>query len=116
MFDNSTWWDSFQASGLKIGQLLLEIHFNPVSPVTFRFRDERGAWVRARTGEEVDGILRTLLLKGFAVFHKEINLVGKPPNDAAEFAFVNLNIQCHNSSTVPLCVGQATVPACDERP
>jgi len=102
MFDNSTWWDSLQASGLKIGQLLLEVHFNAISPVTFRFRDERGAWVRARTGEEVDGILRTILQKGFAMFHKEINLIGRPPNDAAEFAFVKLNIQCPNSSNLAI--------------
>lgn len=94
LLDNSTFWDTLDRSGIKIGQLLLEVHFNAISPVTFRFRDENNSWVRARTGEEVDGVLRTLLSRGFAIFHKEVNLLGKPPNDACEFSLIRLNVQC----------------------
>ena len=96
LLDNSTWWDSFDSStaGLRIGQLLLELHFNAISPTTFRFRDEHNNWVRARTGQEVDGVMRMLYKRGFVLFHKEVNLIGKPPNDAAEFALIRLGIPC----------------------
>ena len=94
LLDNSTFWDTLDQSGIKIGQLLLEVHFNAISPVTFRFRDELNNWVRARTGEEVDGVLRSLLSRGFAIFHKEVNLIGRPPNDACEFSLIRLNVQC----------------------
>lgn len=91
---NASWWRELDASGLRIGQLLLEIHFNPVSPVTFRFRDEKGQWVKAKTGPEVDLLFRVLYEQGFVLFHKEINLIGKPPNDAGEFAFLRLGLNC----------------------
>lgn len=104
IFGNSSWWKELDASGLKIGQLLLEVHFNPVSPVTFRFRDERGQWVKAKTGPEVDALFRVLHEQGFVLFHKEINLIGKPPNDAGEFAFLRLGgLNCSSAvPTVPL--------------
>ena len=91
---NETWWGELDASGLKIGQLLLEVHFNPVSPVTFRFRDENNAWVQAKKGPEVDSLFRVLADRGFVIFHKEINLTGKPPNDAGEFGLLRLNLNC----------------------
>lgn len=94
MLDSSTWWQDVDSSGVRVGQLLLEAHFNPVSNKTYRFRDENNAWVAAKKGEDVDVLFRTLHHQGFVTFHKEINLIGKPPNDAAEFAMLRLNINC----------------------
>mmetsp|Transcript_29028 Transcript_29028/g.27813 ORF Transcript_29028/g.27813 Transcript_29028/m.27813 type:complete len:368 (+) Transcript_29028:176-1279(+) len=94
LFDNGTFWQELKKSGIVIGQLLIELHFQIITKDTFRFRNADNNWNKPRSGKELDLMLRTITSNGWVMFHKEVNLIGSPPNDACEFSFLNLNITC----------------------
>lgn len=88
-------WDDLDFLNTKVSQLLLEVHFQGIDKETFRFRDKAGNKGHI-SGPKVDALMRALTDKGFAIFHKEVNLVGKPSNDACEYSFLRLNVDCRD--------------------
>lgn len=94
MLNQHSFWDDVDALGTKVSQLLLEVHFQGIDKETFRFRDKAGNKGHI-SGPQVDALMRFLTEKGFVIFHKEVNLVGKPSNDACEYSFLRLNIDCN---------------------
>jgi hypothetical protein len=94
IFDSEESWKLFESADLKFNQLLIELHFQVVSPDTFAFRDKNNAKTAPVGGPVLDNMLRTISSKGFAMFHKEVNLIGSPPNDACEFGFVWVGNVC----------------------
>eukprot|EP01041_Mallomonas_annulata_P009412 gene9412-19529_t len=102
LLDRPEFWDSLISSDgrgghyYQIEQLLIELHFQGIDTETFKFRDKKRRKVSFRTGPEMDLMLRSITNRGFVMFHKEVNLIGSPPNDACEFSFLRLNITCED--------------------
>jgi hypothetical protein len=93
ILDNETFWDDLRRSNIQISQLLLEVHFQGISPDAFTpdFKTSSGHAHRLNTGPELDGLLRVITSQGFAMFHKEVNLAA---NDACEYGFLKVDITC----------------------
>lgn len=94
LFDNRTFWRELKESGIVIGQLLIELHFQVITKDTFKFRNADNKFNTPRSGKEMDLMIRNITSNGWAMFHKEVNLIGQPPNDACEFSFMKLDIEC----------------------
>ena len=93
IFDNDQFWESLDANRVVFNQLLIEIHFEGISADRFTpdFLTADGKKKLLNSGEDVDRILRVITSKGYALFHKEVNLAA---NDACEYSFIKLDIDC----------------------
>lgn len=98
VLQNEDFWHEIDQHHIIIHQLLIEVHFQGISGKTFRFRDEANRKVGSTSSQVVDNFMRFLTRKGFVIFHKEVNLIGVPPNDACEFSMLRLNLPCSSDS------------------
>lgn len=91
--NRENFWDILHSNHIKIDQLLIELHFQGINGKTFKWVDKSNPSHRI-TGHDMDNMLRMIIQNDFIMFHKEVNLIGRPPNDACEFSFLKKNIDC----------------------
>lgn len=93
IFDNEEFWDGLRRNGVVFKQLLIEIHFEGISTDRFTpdFLTAAGEKKKRNSGEAIDRMLRSITSHGYVMFHKEVNLAA---NDACEYSFIKLDIQC----------------------
>lgn len=83
MLDNPLFWSELDKTGSDIEQLLLETHMAHFVRLTYAEKHEKG--------RVMDNLLRNLTAQGFAMFHKEINMLW---TYGCEFAFVRTRPNC----------------------
>lgn len=91
--NNDIFWDTLTNNRVEINQLLIELHFQGINGKTFKWVDKSNPSPRI-SGHDMDLMLRNIIRRGFVMFHKEVNLIGRPPNDACEFSFIKKQIDC----------------------
>jgi hypothetical protein len=89
IFDNLTVWQEIENHNIEFHQLLIETHFVGINVGTFHWRPHH----YKRYGVEMDNLIRVISQQGFAIFHKDVS-TAFVPNDACEYAFVRIHINC----------------------
>ena len=85
IFDDEVMWEILRKLNVTIDQFLLEVHFQRVNKVNFKWRNSS-----LISGRQMDNLLRVISKQGFAIFHKTVNLFAVAQSIPCEFAFVNL--------------------------
>lgn len=89
VLDNATVWAALDAQGTTFDQILVEVHFEGVSKVNYKFKPKTAEYSVA----QMEGLFSTLTERGYAVFHKEPNLFSRG-TACAEFGLVRVGVDC----------------------
>jgi hypothetical protein len=85
IFDDEILWEALRKLNFSVNQFLLEVHFQKVNKVNFKWRNSS-----LISGQQMDRLLRVISKQGFAIFHKTVNSYSVAQLIPCEFAFINL--------------------------
>lgn len=95
ILDNSTMWDELASLGVTVRQIQLELHLFGIGERSLLWLDKR-----PMTGEKADLLLRNLTSQGFAMFHKEANVLPGANLFGCEFGMLKVDVTCRDADVI----------------